>query len=272
MRNQDIIDVLEDFAPLGLAEEWDAVGLQVGDPQQECNTVALALDLTAENLAEAQAVGANMIVVHHPILMRATKTIRYDQPLGHLIQQLCTHKLSLYVMHTNLDSTRGGLNDHLANAIGLINVRSLLPAPATTPERFQGQVVGLGRIGELQEGIPLATLATRLQEELRPEALRIIGPDQRQIQSVALCSGSGGSLVHQAINSGADCYVTGDVKYHQALDAEAAGLCILDAGHYATEISSIAIMQSVLTTKFGNDLNIVRLEKARDPLRAFHSV
>lgn len=129
----DVIQALEDFAPLGLAEEWDSVGLQVGDPSRHCRHVTIALDLTLASLETSLTHNADLIITHHPLFFRPIKSIRFDQSQGHLIQRLCEEQLCHYAAHTNLDSTEGGLNDHLADLIDLKNRTTLLPPPATTP-------------------------------------------------------------------------------------------------------------------------------------------
>jgi len=270
-RIADVINALEEFAPTSLAEEWDAVGLQIGDPSQECQAVAIALDLTLATLEEAVASEANLIVTHHPLLLRPIKTIRFDQPQGHLIQRLCEEKISLYAMHTNLDSTVGGLNDFLAAKIDLENARPLIDPPKTLPESLQGKTVGLGRVGELKKAGTLRQLAKKLIESFAPEDLRMIGHEHQEVSRVALCTGSGGSLMREAIASGADCYITGDVKYHQALDAEAAGMAVLDVGHYASEIVAIEIITSVLKKGLGDSPRVIPLEIETDPLRSFQT-
>lgn len=266
---RDVIEVLEEFAPTALAEEWDSVGLQVGNPEQTCRTVAIGLDVTHATLETALSQEADLIICHHPLLFRPPPAIRFDKPQGHLIQQLCEAKISCYAMHTNLDSTVGGLNDHLATILNLIEVDSLIARPPQTPPSFQDKVVGLGRVGRLKKPGTLAQLARQIDEALSPESLRIIGHEHGEVQRVAVCTGSGGSLVHDAIKSGADCFVTGDVKYHQALDAEAAGMYILDVGHYASEISCISILCSLLANRFGDGLELVPLDSLYDPLRSF---
>ncbi len=269
IRIAEVIRVLEEFAPLGLAEEWDAIGLQLGDPEQDCSVVAVALDLMHATLEEAVAAEAELIVVHHPLLFRPVPKIRYDRPQGHLIQRLCAEKIALYAAHTNLDSTAGGLNDYLAGQIELTAMEPLIPPRPTTPDSFRKQTVGLGRVGLLKQPGTLNQLAKKLAKTFSPEAMRIIGHEHQEVTRVALCTGSGGSLMREAIASGADCYVTGDVKYHQALDAEAAGMAVLDVGHYATEISAIEILMDVLKKSFGKKIRTVPLTTAHDPIRPY---
>lgn len=269
MRICDVVTALEEFAPTCLAEEWDSVGLQIGDPSRPCRIATLALDLTKKTLKESIDYQADLIITHHPLLFRPINAIRFDQTIGELIQQLCEKKISFYTAHTNLDSTEGGLNDHLANTIGLKDTSYLHPLPPTIPEEWRKRRVGLGRVGTLHETISLKQLADKLQKALQPEALRIIGSIDHEVRTVAVCSGSGGSLIPRAIESGADCFVTGDVKYHQAREAEAAGMGILDVGHYATEIASVSLLQSVLSSQFENDLKIIPLESDSDPLQPY---
>lgn len=266
---RDVIEVLEEFAPSSLAEDWDAVGLQVGNPEQSCRTVAVGLDLTLATLETALAQEADLIITHHPLLFRPLQEIRFDRPHGHLVQQLCEANISFYAAHTNLDSTAGGLNDHLAALINLVDLKPLIPPSMPLPTSLQDKLVGLGRIGRLKKPGTLAQLARQLDDALSPESLRIIGHEHGEVQKVAVCTGSGGSLVAEAIKSGADCFVTGDVKYHQALDAEAAGMFVLDVGHYASEIACISILCSLLSNRFGDSLDLVPLDNLYDPLRSF---
>lgn len=265
----DIIRILEDFAPVELAYEWDSVGLQIGDPNKVCRTVAVTLDLGVATLEEAIAREADLIVAHHPLLFRSPKEIRFDRPHGHLIQRLCEEKISFYAIHTNLDSTIGGLNDFLVEKIGLVDSTPLVNPPKTLPETFHGKTVGLGRVGPLKKPGTLKQLAKRLTETFEPESLRIIGHEHQEVSTVAICTGSGGSLIREAIASNADCFITGDVKYHQALDAEAAGMAVLDLGHYASEIPAIQILSNVLKKGLDDTVKIVPLTTAHDPLRSF---
>lgn len=266
----EVTAALETFAPLSLAEEWDSVGLQIGDPKARCQTIAIGLDLTLATLEEAIAAEADLIITHHPLLFsRRLRTIRFDQPIGHLIQRLCEEKISYYTAHTNLDSTHGGLNDSMAEQLQLTDLKSLLPPSSQIPPALAKKVVGLGRVGRLKTPGTLGQLAKQVQEIFQPEDLRIIGHEHQELIQIALCTGSGGSLMREAIASGADCYITGDVKYHQALDAEAAGMAVLDVGHYASELPAIAILHDVLEKAFGNSVQLVQLKSAGDPLRSF---
>jgi GTP cyclohydrolase I len=265
----DLVTVLEDFAPPFLAQDWDQVGLEIGELDRQCRVVCTSLDVTLATVEACIVNNADLLVVHHPLLFRPLKEIRFDKPIGHLVQKLCEHKISVYAAHTNLDSTHGGLNDHLADLVELEDLQSLLAAPTHVPDIWKKKGVGLGRIGRLKQAVTLNRLAKKLKSHLDPQAMRIIGHEHQEIEKVAICSGSGGDLINQAIQSGADCYITGDVKYHQALDAQAAGLAVLDIGHYASEVIAVDILASVISSSFAKDLTVLSLKEYADPLRSY---
>ncbi|MCC6158276.1 MAG: Nif3-like dinuclear metal center hexameric protein [Deltaproteobacteria bacterium] len=128
----DIISRLDSLYPPTLAEEWDNVGLLVGSPGAEARGVAAALEATAETIGEAARIGANLLVTHHPLLFKPLSAIRFDRPVGALIADAVRRDVAIFVIHTNADWAEGGLNDRLANSLGLTDVRPLEPTARTT--------------------------------------------------------------------------------------------------------------------------------------------
>ena len=245
MKISDVCAELEEYAPLSLAEDFDNVGLLVGRGDEDVTSVLLTLDVDMAVAHEAKELGANMIVSHHPIIFEPVKRINTQAPLGELLLYLIENRIDVYAAHTNLDSAKGGINDVLAGLIGLKACVPLLGESAET---------GLGRIGELEESVKTCELASKLKTILGLPYIRFTGNGQKTIKRVALCSGGGGSLLHDAIESGADIYITGDLKYHNVRDAVDCGIDIIEVGHYDSEIIAPRLFQKILSPKFKTHL------------------
>jgi dinuclear metal center YbgI/SA1388 family protein len=329
----DIVGIINKIAPPALAEAWDNPGLQIGDPSAEASRIMVALDPTPAVIDSAIAASCQLLVTHHPLIFKPLKSISAATPQGALLHKAIRGGLSVVSLHTNYDIASGGLNDLLADKIGLENgvplkttvtgelikcsvfvpadhlerVRSALlqfsaplgkyrdctfavggtgtftplagadpfvgtvgkltqvheerlelllerpclsrmmkallavhpyeePAFDLYPLLNEGERLGLGRVGRLAEPLSLAEYAAQLKKDLVAPSLRYVGDPAARISKVALCSGSGASLLRDAVRSGADVLVTGDVKYHEARDAEDLGIALIDAGHFPTEI------------------------------------
>lgn len=339
-----LIAELEKLAPKHLAEEWDNVGLLVGDPDQLIHKVIVTLDIDGEVVDEALKVGANMIIAHHPLIFKGLKNLRADLPLASLLTKLIKNGIAVYAAHTNLDSAPGGVNDVLAQKLKLIDIKpltsvhqdklcklvvfvpvshvekvrkaiseagaghvgnyshctfategigSFLPLAGTNPYigktgslefvpeyrletivpmQLKSQVInamiaahpyeevaydeylllnsgasyGLGRIGRLEETVTFETLINQVKTVLNITAVKAAGSTTTKITRVAVCGGSGAELVRNAVKAGADVLITGDVKYHEAQQAVAEGLAVIDAGHFATEQPIVECVVSYL--------------------------
>ena len=224
-----LYELLKQIAPLELAEEWDNPGLLAGRSDAEVNTVLCALDLTPAVIDEALDHGAQLIVTHHPILFRGRKNLREDDAEGRMLCQLVRGNLALIAMHTNYDNAAPGVNDALAAALGMRAVEAL----------ENGMRVGM------IDKTTLAGFARRVETILGGPARRYGDPDH-PVRRVAVLGGAGEDFAGQAIAAGADCYVTGEMAYHKALDAADNGLCVLEAGHAATERPGILALAAAL--------------------------
>ena len=234
---KDIMEWIEVVAPVSLAESWDNVGLQIGDPQQRVNRVMTCLTVTEEVADQALTQGSDCIVAHHPLIFRPLTRIDASQPLGRLIQKLCHRQIAVYSCHTNYDRAPYGLNHRLAQVLKLTDARPLVPTEAVPGLVVEGQSPqpGLGRLGELVGHFSWDEYLAYVKEALDIGEVRIIR-GQRQSggpRRVAVCGGSGGSLIAAAQT--ADLYITGDVDYHDALLAQDLGLEVWDLGHFGTE-------------------------------------
>lgn len=228
MKVRDALSILNGMFPPELAESYDNVGLLCGHPDAPVTGILCALDLTEGLIDEAQARGAQLIVTHHPILFHARKNLREDDPEGRLLTRLVRARLSLIAAHTNYDNAPDGVNDQLAAALGLEGVQALAN--------------GL-RVGELPREMTARELTEHVAQALHT-VVRPYCPRKASIRRVAVCGGAGGDFYPLALAAGAQAYVTGEARYHDALAAVAEGLTLLEAGHYETEqiaIKSLAI-------------------------------
>jgi dinuclear metal center YbgI/SA1388 family protein len=231
------------MAPFALAEAWDNSGLQIGSRQWPGSKILLALDVTPAVMAEAVAWGADLVLTHHPLIMSPLASIDFSSIPGSIISLCACHNISVISVHTNLDKTNPGLNDYFVKKIGLKPVGSL---KALIPES-QDTHTGTGRIFALQEPCTLRSLSNKVSLRLNVSGVRCVGDMDMMVERVAVCTGSGGSLVKTFLKSGADVFITGDVKYHEARDAEQAGVGLLDVGHFASERMVVDLFYERLT-------------------------
>lgn len=325
------LGLLDEWYPPSWAEEWDNVGLQVGDRSRQAERALVALDPTAEVVAEAADRGCELLVTHHPLLFRPLSRLDVDEPVGRTLAAALSSGVAVVACHTNADVASPGVSDSLAEALDLevtgvldetaagerVKLVTFVPAEATAKvldaiagsgggmigeyshcsyrvsgtgtflpsdrarpsvgepgslneveedrlevvvsrDRLRGAVeamvdahpyeevaydvyplasgggLGLGRIARPRSPLTASALADVCRERLGG-SVRVAGKDDVDVRNVALCGGSGASLIPAALRAGVDAYVTGDVKHHEALDAASDGLTVIDAGHHGTE-------------------------------------
>lgn len=236
-RGETIAQLIERLAPKAYAVPDDKIGLQVGSLQREIGRVLVALDVTTEVVDEAIARGCELIIAHHAVIYRPLAHLRTDTPAGALAAKLIKSDLAVYIAHTNLDSAEGGVNDWMAEALGLEG-REVLKPLTTNP---QGVPIGLGRVGKLPKDESLDDFAERVKAAFDVPFVRLVGPADKIVRKVAVLGGSGSHYVRHAIFAGADALVTGDIDYHTAHDALAAGLALVDPGHHVEQIMKIKL-------------------------------
>lgn len=331
---QTVIQYVEQLAPKALAMDGDKIGLHVGTLQKKINKCMTALDVTESVIDEAIEHGVDLIVAHHAVIYRPLKHIRTDMTAGKLYEKLIKHDIAVYTAHTNLDVAVGGINDWLAEAIGLQDIDVLdvihqdewkklvvyvptehreavfqalaeagagwignyshcsfqtagtgtfLPREGTNPHigeigklenveevrietiiqtskqsailkvmkaahpyeevafdiyplEMAGTGLGIGRIGKLPQPMRLSELALLVKDRFGLQGLRVVGALDDTVHKVAIVGGDGNSFVGKAIFRGADVLISGDIYYHTAIDAQADGMCIIDAGHNIEKI------------------------------------
>ena len=238
MKVKEVIKVIEDFAPLSIQEGWDNSGLCIGSPDAEVTSVLLGLDCTPELVDEAIACGADMIVTHHPLIFSGLKKISPDDQVGAAVIKAIKAGISIYAAHTNADKVIAGVSGAMAARLGLENV-SILDE--------DGDGTGLGVVGDLPRPLSAEEAVALVKEKFSLKAMRTsrpVGPVSR----VAMCGGSGGSLIKAAMASGAQLYISGDISYHNFFTRE--GFMIMDIGHYESEIEIVDILFSLLRKNF----------------------
>ena len=243
MKCEEIIQGLEQFYPPSCAEEWDNPGLLVGRRSAEVNKIYVTLDVTEEALEEACSWGADLMVTHHPMIFGSIRQVNEDTFLGRRILKLIEHHMGCYAMHTNFDVR--GMAELNEKQLGLIHTQVLMQ----TGEQ-DGCPEGIGRIGELPVPMTLEKVAEYVKNCMNLPAVRCYGTRTLPVSRVAVCGGSGKSVVKNALAMGAEVMVTGDIDYHTAIDALAEGMHIIDAGHYGTESCFIACAAEKLRQLF----------------------
>ncbi len=240
----DIIKVMETMAPLRLAEEWDNVGLQVGQLDWPVRSIWVALDPLYDVVDGACRNGVDLLITHHPLIFNPLRCINFDTPVGSVIQAAAGHKLAIFAAHTNFDSAADGINDLLAFRVGLADLKVLKrgdhPCEDSATDDLQKQ--GLGRVGELEEAMELLPLALSIKEKLGLKYIKIAGKPDLPVRRVAVCSGSGSGLMKDFFSSGAQVFISGDLRYHDAREVEALNLGLIDMGHFASEYLAIEIL------------------------------
>ncbi len=361
---QDVMRVMESYAPKRFAWAKDRIGLQVGRPDAEVKGILVSLDVTEEVVDEAIAKGANWIIAHHAVIFHPLAQLRTDQPAGRLMAKLLKHDLQVFIAHTNLDAAEGGVNDVLAEKIGLTQTKVLikegaeklkklvvfvpvdhhervlqamgkagagwignyshctfnltgtgtfLPQEGSNPfigqqgklerveeirletlvtESNQQQVIqamlsahpyeevaydlypleirgeewGYGKIGSLPAPLSLGEFAKKVKEAYQLSGLRIVGDPATLVRRVALLGGSGARYYLDAKRQGADVYITGDIDFHTAQDALAAGICLIDPGHHVEHLVVERVCE-VLRQNLGQAIPIFPSETDTNPFQ-----
>ena len=361
----DIVGIINKMAPHALAEEWDNVGLMVGDPTAAVDRIMVALDGTPDTVEAAIASRCQLLLTHHPFIFRPLKNVSSADPAGRLVLKAARHALAVISLHTNFDIADGGMNDLLAERLGVVECRplrvtaaeSLVKLAVFVPKgheeqlrealfRFSGVIgaysdcsfqcdgtgtfkplegaqpfmgrvgtreyveeirlevllekrnlsaavaalvkahpyeepafdlfpllnkgteLGLGRIGLLAEETTVGAFADEVKGRLGLAGVRFVGDGGRPVNKVALCGGSGMSLLRDAHRQGADVLVTGDVKYHEARDAETLGIALIDGGHFGTEVlmvDSVAVRMAAELASRRFAAEVIPFRGERDP-------
>ncbi len=224
----------EKRVPAELQEDWDNTGKQFGDFNKELKGVVFSLDLTDAAIDLAIEKGANLIFTHHPVFYSPIKSLLMDDPLSAMIIRSIREGISLYSSHTAFDAVNGGVNDYIAEIIGLRDTEALVPMSEDHPLYAFSR--GMGRIGSSPgPNMTIRQFGEILNKKFGANGVFIYGEPDKKVSRIAILGGGGMSFVDRALAGGADLFVTADIKYHEAQDAVRRGLSLIDLGHFASE-------------------------------------
>ena len=238
-----LLTTFESLWPMSGAEEWDRPGLTIGNANQQITKVLLCVDVTREILAEAKAMGCELVVSHHPLLLKGVNFLAEEQLKGEIVSFAVKNSIALYSAHTNADIVIGGVSDVLAGALGLVGSTPLVPT---------GAGIGHGRIGKLKTSLKLSEFARFVAAQL-PETnapIRVAGDLNLMVDTIAVVGGAGDSFIPAAAASGAQVLVTSDLRHHVTLDAisdPTLPLALIDVSHFAAESLWLEPTRKVLT-------------------------
>jgi dinuclear metal center YbgI/SA1388 family protein len=249
----DVVDALDRRYPREWAESWDRVGLVLGDFERPVRRILLVVDCVPETVDQALKTRADLVVAHHPLLLKPVSSIAPDTYKGRIIHRLIKGDVALYVAHTNADTANPGVSDALAALLDLSDLRPLVPAEGAAA----GGGRGIGRIGELPEAMTLSELtgfaATRLPGTRA--GVRSAGDPEQTIRTLAVCGGAGDSFLKDATRAGVDAYLCADLRHHPVSEHLAdGGPALLDVAHYATERPWLDDVAAWLREEFGVDV------------------
>ncbi len=247
LKVKTIENIMQRFAPTKLKEDYDNVGLMVGDKEARVTKILIALDCTMDVIREAKDKECNFILTHHPLLFLKPKTITTKTLVGKKIIELIKNGINVYSSHTNLDSVQGGLNDIATEILGFNKYEIIEPSKKMDSDEWYA---GIGRLVILNEPMRFAILCENVKKSYNAEYIRYVGHDNDLIKTIAIINGSGEDYFYESMKLGADCIITGDTKYHGACDLKEENVALIDAGHFATEW----IPYKIFGEKFKNEL------------------
>ena len=257
----DVVEVLEAAYPPALAESWDAVGLVCGDPAEPVSRVLVCVDPVESTVDEALRVGAQLVVAHHPLLLRGVHGVPAGTPKGGLVHRLIRNGAALFCAHTNADAADPGVSDALAAAIGLTVTGPLDP-------NEDGRT-GIGRVGELPAPEPFREFVARVAAALPETAagVRGAGDPDRPVRTVAVSGGAGDTYLSTATRAGVDAYVTADLRHHPASEhlATDGAPALVDVGHWASEWPWCEQAAAILRKRLGGNVDITVSTLRTDP-------
>lgn len=254
-----VIAFLQRLAPPTLAESWDNVGLLVGDGHRRARRIMTCLTVTPASAAEAIEHQADLIVAHHPLPFHPLRQLTTAHATGRLLLELVAAGVAVYSAHTAFDSAPEGINQQWAKGMGLRGVAPLVAEGGRLS----------GRWGWLVEPITLRQLAERVKDFLSITALQMIGRGEQLVRSVGVACGAGGEFLDAVAHNGCDALITGEARFHTCLEAEAAGLGLILAGHYASERFAMDCLAGLLAQRFP-EIEVWASRQEHDPLQWIH--
>lgn len=243
----DVYQIVDRLAPFSTQMSFDNAGFLVGRGVRTVTRILVALDITEEVVAEAADLGAELIVSHHPVIFQPARSVTDETPTGRILLALAEKSIAAICAHTNLDAVQGGVNDALAQSVGLTGIEMLV----TDGLDGTGRPYGIGRVGTLPAGDSpsVPEYAKRIKEALGANGVRFVDAG-RPVRRVAVGGGACGDMIKDAVTRDCDTFITADLKYHEFLEAKALGVNLIDAGHYPTENVVCPVLAQALQAAF----------------------
>ena len=251
----DIQQLADTLFPFECEEPLDNSGIQIGNLSRSINAMAFSLNASIDAVCFAAENSCDLLVSHHPLLMKPIKKILASDIAGRTIFTAVRSGVDILSLHTNLDAAEGGLNDYLANALDLLDIQTPTNAPCS-------------RLGRLSKPETLSSLSHKLRRIFNLDSARVVGRMDKSVVTVFLVSGSGMGYLQEAISAQADVLITGDVRYHGALESQESKICVIDAGHFGLEKFAIKLMQKKFEAEFsrlGWKIRLCPFEAEKDP-------
>lgn len=258
MKLREIIGELNTIYNSESAENWDNVGLLLGDENREIDKILFCLDLTMDVVKEAIEKNVNLIISHHPLIFSGIKKITNETILGNKILKLIENKISVCSMHTNVDFSVNGLNDFILKRIfGNENTKMCNEVKYekynNIKNEMESHIKGYARIKELKEEMTLREIINLIKEKLNIKFVRYVGDEEKKIKNIGLVTGSGISLMED-IKNDIDLFLTGDLKHHESLDVLENGKVLIDIGHYESEYLFVELMENEVKKFFSGEI------------------
>jgi len=263
IRLQEVISFLREFAPPELAEDWDNVGLLIGDPADEIRSVLTCLTLTANVADEAIARGVQLIVTHHPVLFRPVQRLTAETSEGRMLLSLIRSGISVYSPHTSYDSAADGINAQLARLLELQDVQPLRP---NVRSDRNSSPIGSGRFGTLPHATSLREFIERIKPALRVSTVQFVGDLDRPITKLGIACGAAAEFLRDAAQHGCEALLTGEARFHSCLEAESSNIALILPGHFATERPAMEQLANVLHSRFA-ELVVQASQSEYDPVK-----
>jgi dinuclear metal center YbgI/SA1388 family protein len=257
----DICTFLDAFAPPHLAEDWDNVGLLVGRHSAAVQALSTCLTLSPDVADEAISEGVQLIVSHHPVMFRPVQQLTETTLEGGMLLQLIEAGVAVYSPHTRFDSAPDGINQSLANDLGLQHIKPLRPV-VTDPE------FGSGRTGELAPPTSLSAFLGVVKQATAAEYLEYVGDPQANVQRVGVACGAAAEFMSDAASAGCDTFVTGEARFHSAVEARSLGMNLVLTGHFSSERPAVERLATLLSESFP-DVRCMPSRVESDPLQLF---
>lgn len=271
LKVKELCTIMEQYAPKTLSEDYDNVGLMIGNTEDSISSVLVALDCTLEVIDEAITKNCNFILTHHPLLFKKPANITNETLTGRKIIKLIKNNINVFASHTNLDAASGGINDMLVKLLEFSGGKVFSPVSEHIDSyNDENRQTGIGRIVTLESEINLSDLCNIVKEKLCIPVLRYVGNETKKISKIAFIGGSGSDYLELCRELGADCIITGDISYHYASDYCEMDIAIIDAGHFYTEWFALKEIGTLIQAKIlqsGYENSVILSDIIKDPYK-----